>query len=44
MAGKLNKKFGDIVIEEGQAVGLRKLWYDKKAWFNEKVKELSLTG
>ena len=44
MAKSLQNEFGEQVIEQGQAVGLRKLYYEKRAWYTFKLKELSLIG
>ena len=44
MTKSLQNEFVEQVIEQGQAVGLCKLYYEKRAWYASKLKEMLLTG
>lgn len=44
VAAKMNTHFQRVVVQDGEALGLRKLWYEKKGWYMAKLKELNVTG
>ena len=44
VAQKINEHFKTQVVPQESVLGLRKLWYEKKGWYQSILKKLNLTG